>query len=124
MAAFALSAVLLVAAPLTSDPPPACGPSVPEQFFCGYRARANGDPYLLQLEPRVDRMIFCESGWQLYPPASGFLSLAQASPPTWAANARPGADPFDPFEQGWFTANLITRVDPGSTGGWPVCWHT
>lgn len=121
MAAFALSAVLLVAAPLTSDPPP-CGVTVPEQFFCGYRVRAAGDPYLLSLERHVTGMVRCESDWQVYPPASGFLSLSQALPSTWAANARPGADPFDPFEQGWFVANLITKVDPGSTGGWRNCW--
>lgn len=119
MAAFAVSAVLLVAVPLISDPIP-CGSTVREQFFCGYRERAAGDPYLLSLERRVDATVGCESTWQQFPPPSGFLSLSQALPSTWSANARPGADPFDPFEQGWFFANLLTRADPRTQ--WPGCW--
>jgi hypothetical protein len=55
---------------------------------------------------------------------NGYLSAFQFTPGTWAAAARATgfADPLNPYDVGRNVAWLVQRVDPGSTGGWPVCW--
>lgn len=98
------------------------GPGTVEEFFCGYRDRAAGDVRLLQLEPLVYVNVQCESRWLLAPPPNGFHGLNQFTTGTWLANARAGADPYDAYEQGWATANLISKIDPRSTEGWPSCF--
>ncbi len=91
-----------------------------ERFLAGYRA-AGGPPELEQ--HFVERVIPCESSWRVDPPGS-HLGLAQFHLGTWRLSARPGADYRDPFEQGYAVARwLASGIDPGTTAGWPVCWH-
>lgn len=95
-------------------------------FYAGYLDGSRGEAWLLDLAVHVADVIDCESGWQTRP--EGYhLGLGQFAPETWAANARAGADPGDPYEQGFAVATLIRRlgergVSPGSTAGWPACW--
>lgn len=94
------------------------GDAAVADFSRGYQD-AGGDPALL---PHVIEVVDCESSWQLDPGNPDYWGLGQFVPSTWYANARAGASWMDPYEQGWAMATLIGKVDPGSTGGWPVCW--
>lgn len=91
------------------------------RFLEGYRD-AGGSP---ALEIHLIRdVIPCESGWQL-DPGPGHYGLAQFAKGTWeAARCSPDADWRDPWQQGCAVATWIkTGIDPGSTAGWPTCWH-
>lgn len=99
-------------------------------FVCGYETRAAGDETLLAFLPHfVIVVIPCESTWQLDPPASGHIGLAQFSAGTWAMAARtPDADPYDAFEQGYAVAEWTARLlaegsHPASRGGWLGTWY-
>jgi hypothetical protein len=95
--------------------------TVQDEFFRGYFDRAGEDLRLLQLAEPVYWNVHCESRWNVNP-GGYYLGLNQFDRATWLANARPGADPFDPYEQGWATAQLMSHTDPGSTAAWARCW--
>lgn len=87
---------------------------------------AGGPPDLLA--HFTGRVIPCESSGLIDPGNPDYLGIAQFTRGTFAANARAGADWRDSYEQGWAVGTLIRRllasgVSPGSTAGWPTCWH-
>ena len=88
-------------------------------FFQGYRAGAGQYP-----EERIDAMIQCESSWRI-DPGGYHLGLAQFDPGTWATvSAITGyADPYNAFHQGFNVAVWAAMVSPGTTAGWPSCFH-
>jgi hypothetical protein len=108
-----------LAAPLeVPDLPPAA----PDEtaFIQGYRD-AEGE----YREERVLAMVACESSWRI-DPGGYYLGLAQFDPGTWATvSAITGyTDPYSPYHQGQNTAVWAALVaNPGSSAGWPVCWH-
>lgn len=90
---------------------------VQRSFFAGYDA-AGGDP---SYRAHLVSVIECESHWNLYEPSS-YQSMAQFSDDSWATAG--GGDPQDPYTVGRNVAKWIGMIaDPGSSSGWPVCWH-
>ena len=90
------------------------------EFARGY-ADAGGPPELI--DHLVYNVIPCESGWQVEPPYSGFLGLAQFHPDTWARAG--GGDWRDPYQQGANVATWIRLIGvdaAGTAAGWPHCW--
>lgn len=69
-------------------------------------------------------MIQCESTWRINPRGE-HLGLAQFEEGTWwtVAAITGYTDWLNPYHQGWNTAVHASMVDPGSTAGWPGCWH-
>ena len=57
---------------------------------------------------------------------NGYLSAFQFTPGSWSSAARATgmANPLDPYQVGVNVAWWILHIaDPGSTEGWPTCWH-
>lgn len=91
-------------------------------FSAGYRAA--GGPEGLLAHVLYD-VLPCEwTGGIEVPwyPGNGYVSQAQFHPDSWQRAG--GGDPYDVWTVGRNIANWINRIaDPGSTSGWPVCWH-
>jgi hypothetical protein len=57
---------------------------------------------------------------------NGYISRYQFTPGSWstASRATGYSDPNDPYSVGRNVAWWIDAIsDPGSTAGWPNCWH-
>lgn len=95
-------------------------------FAAGY---VDGGGPIVYLRHLIQDVRPCEGEWRtVYD--NGYVSAFQFTPGTWrAAASRTGAtDPLNPRDVGTNVAFLINelegrRLSPGSTGGWPVCWH-
>lgn len=89
------------------------------RFAAGY-LEAGGDPALLA--HIIFDVIPCEYGWGEYVKVNAYESRAQFHPGSWARAG--GGDPADDYTVGRNVATWISLIaDPGSTSGWPVCWH-
>ena len=79
-------------------------------FMDGGGSRGQALHFLYDVEP-------CESG------SSGTIDL-QWHPGTWkSVVARTGYGlRYDPYHEGYNAAVWSQIVDPGGTGGWPVCY--
>lgn len=92
------------------------------EFVRGYQ---DADGPFDKLTHVLDDVIPCESGWNNiygYDGPNGYLSVAQFDPDSWRKAG--GGDPFDLYQTGGNVARWIRMIDdPGSTSGWPTCWH-
>ncbi len=104
------------ALPYVEPPPPT---SIEGLFFQGYREGGGVYP-----EERIAAMIQCESSWHI-DPGGYHLGLSQFDPGTWATvSAITGfADPYNPYHQGYNVAVWASMISPGTTAGWPSCFH-
>ena len=71
----------------------------------------------------------CEGGpdWSVRDYHNGYTSRFQFSYGSWATASRATGftDGTDPYQVGRNVAWWINAIaDPGSTDGWPTCWHT
>jgi len=71
----------------------------------------------------------CEGGpdWSILDYGNGYLSRFQFTPGSWNTRAQGTGfrDATNPYDVGRNVAWWINAIkDPGSTEGWPVCWHT
>lgn len=121
---------ILTPTPVPSTPAPVPGvqyfaESVVEyEFLDGWN---DGGGAALKSPASVSRWITCESNWHITTPYSLYYGLAQFSGSTWANAAESTGlwDYWSAYAQGFNSAwhALNGTVDPGGTGGWPVCWH-
>ena len=90
-----------------------------ERFSDGFTAAGGQPDYLQHL---IADVIPCEYGWGPYVKVNYYDSRAQFDPQSWLTAG--GGDPADDYTVGRNVANWIAMIDdPGSTSGWPVCWH-
>ena len=71
----------------------------------------------------------CEGGpdWSIANYGNGYVSRFQFNAGSWSTVARATGfrDGTDPYAVGANVAWWITHIkDPGSTEGWPTCWHS
>ena len=95
------------------------------RFVEGY---LEGGGPLVWLRHLIEDVASCEGGpdWSVRSYDNGHISRFQFSVETWRNMARATGyvDGNDPYAVGRNVASLINRIDdPGSTAGWPHCWH-
>lgn len=110
---------------ICSKPWPCAEALAIEQFIAGYRDYGGNPTWEAHW---IEDVLPCEGGpewWRFGPYDNGYISPVQFHGGSWAtAFAATGlSDPYDPFHVGANVAWWSNRVDPGGTGGWPVCWH-
>lgn len=95
--------------------------SVQQQFIDGYTAAGVAQQWL---DHFLYVVVPCESGW-IVNPGGYHYGLCQFDPGTWntVAGISDCWDYFSPYCQGFNAAIWSSMIDPGSTAGWPWCWH-
>jgi hypothetical protein len=102
-----------------------CGSPQDCRFADGYLQ--HGGP-VVHLQHLLEDVAPCEGGpdWSVQDYGNGYISRFQFNPGSWSTAAKSTGfkDGNDPYAVGvnvaWWLANI---KDPGSTEGWPVCWH-
>lgn len=92
-------------------------------FAQGYLDAGGPPVYLRHL---LEDVRPCEGAWGVRY-ENGYVSAFQFAPSSWSTSASATGfwEPLDPYSVGVNVAWWIQHIDnPGSTAGWPVCFHT
>lgn len=138
---FGIAAVVLaptlggVTTTRAANPNPVAPPAFLDAWRCGTPQDCRfADGYIehggpaVHLQHLLEDVAPCEGGpdWSVANYDNGYVSRFQFNSGSWstASKATGFKNANDPYEVGVNVAWWITHIkDPGSTEGWPTCWH-